>query len=186
MKPARLLRVLRTLLPGLVTLLAVLITVLPLGVSFAAVVTPFLSLMAVYYWSIYRPDLLPPAAVFANWRAPGHSHGGPVGLLALVLLLVQALAVSQRRILLGQAFSVEWAGLLLVAVGGGFGVLAAGLRVLSGAGAAAAIRGSGFDYRGALSLGIMAVHPCGPVDRRGGVIWPKTAAGTKSSPAVRF
>ena len=119
MKPARLLRVLRTLLPGLVTLLAVLITVLPLGVSFAAVVTPFLSLMAVYYWSIYRPDLLPPAAVFAIGVLQDILTGGPVGLLALVLLLVQALAVSQRRILLGQAFSVEWAGLLLVAAGAG-------------------------------------------------------------------
>ena len=119
MKPARLLRVLRTLLPGLVTLLAVLIMVLPLGVSFAAVVTPFLSLMAVYYWSIYRPDLLPPAAVFAIGVLQDILTGGPVGLLALVLLLVQALAVSQRRILLGQAFSVEWAGLLLVAAGAG-------------------------------------------------------------------
>ena len=119
MKPARLLRILRTLLPGLVTLLAVLVAVLPLGISFAAVVTPFLSLMAVYYWSIYRPDLLPPAAVFAIGVLQDILTGGPVGLLALVLLLVQALAVSQRRILLGQGFTVEWAGLLLVTAGAG-------------------------------------------------------------------
>ncbi|MBT4710871.1 MAG: rod shape-determining protein MreD, partial [Alphaproteobacteria bacterium] len=114
MKPARLLRILRLLLPGLVTFVAVLLTVLPLGIPFAAVVTPFLSLMAVYYWSIYRPDLLPPAAVFVLGVLQDILTGGPVGLLALVLLLVQALAVSQRRILLGQAFSVEWAGLLLI------------------------------------------------------------------------
>jgi rod shape-determining protein MreD len=119
MKPARLLRILRLLLPGLVTFVAVLLTVLPLGIPFAAVVTPFLSLMAVYYWSIYRPDLLPPAAVFVLGVLQDILTGGPVGLLALVLLLVQALAVSQRRILLGQAFSVEWAGLLLIAAGAG-------------------------------------------------------------------
>ena len=119
MTPTRLLRILRLLLPGLVTFIAVLLTVLPLGIPFAAVVTPFLSLMAVYYWSIYRPDLLPPAAVFVLGVLQDMLTGGPVGLLALVLLLVQALAVSQRRILLGQAFSVEWAGLLLVVAGAG-------------------------------------------------------------------
>jgi rod shape-determining protein MreD len=119
MTPTRLLRILRLLLPGLVTFIAVLLTVLPLGIPFAAVVTPFLSLMAVYYWSIYRPDLLPPAAVFVLGVLQDILTGGPVGLLALVLLLVQALAVSQRRILLGQAFSVEWAGLLLVVAGAG-------------------------------------------------------------------
>jgi rod shape-determining protein MreD len=119
MTPTRLLRILRLLLPGLVTFIAVLLTVLPLGIPFAAVVTPFLSLMAVYYWSIYRPDLLPPAVVFVLGVLQDMLTGGPVGLLALVLLLVQALAVSQRRILLGQAFSVEWAGLLLVVAGAG-------------------------------------------------------------------
>ena len=119
MTPTRLLRILRLLLPGLVTFIAVLLTVLPLGIPFAAVVTPFLSLMAVYYWSIYRPDLLPPAVVCVLGVLQDMLTGGPVGLLALVLLLVQALAVSQRRILLGQAFSVEWAGLLLVVAGAG-------------------------------------------------------------------
>jgi rod shape-determining protein MreD len=116
---ARLLRVLRLLLPGLVTYIAVMLTVMPLGIPFIAVVTPFLSLMAVYYWSIYRPDLLPPVAVFTLGILQDILTGGPVGLLALVLLLVQASAVSQRRILLGQAFSVEWAGLLLIAAGAG-------------------------------------------------------------------
>ena len=108
---------LRSILPAVVTLAAVLLVALPVGVPFFAVVTPFLPLMAVYYWSIYRPDLLPPAAVFAIGVLQDILTGSPVGLVALVLLLVQALAVSQRRILLGQAFLVEWSGFLLVAAG---------------------------------------------------------------------
>ncbi len=119
MTPARIAQFLRAILPGLVTLIAVLLVVLPFGVPFFAVVTPFLFLMAVYYWSIYRPDLLPPAAVFAIGILQDILTGGPVGMLALVLLLVQALAVSQRTVLLGQVFSVEWAGFLLVALGAG-------------------------------------------------------------------
>lgn len=119
MRAARAALLLRSLLPAAVTLVAVLLAAVPFGVPFFAVVTPFLSLMAVYYWSIYRPDLLPPAAVFAIGILQDVLTGSPVGLLALVLLLVRALAVSQRRILRGQAFVVEWAGFLLVAAGAG-------------------------------------------------------------------
>jgi rod shape-determining protein MreD len=119
MTSARIVQFLRSILPGLMALIGVLLVVLPVGVPFFAVVTPFLSLMAVYYWSIYRPELLPPMAVFAIGILQDFLTGGPVGLLALVLLLVQALTISQRTVLLGQVFLVEWAGFLLVALGAG-------------------------------------------------------------------
>ena len=117
MKPARLLRILRLLLPGLVTFVAVLLTVLPLGIPFAAVVTPFLSLMAVYYWSIYRPDKLPYAATFCLAMLLDLLTGTPLGLSALVYLLVQVILNSQRTFFHGKPFLVVWWGFSLVMPG---------------------------------------------------------------------
>jgi rod shape-determining protein MreD len=52
-----------TLIPFTSTLVFVLLSVVPLQIPGFAVVTPAFALMAVYHWTIYRPDLLPPVAV---------------------------------------------------------------------------------------------------------------------------
>ena len=51
--------------PVLSTFLFVVVSVVPLNLPGFAIVTPSFALMAVYHWSIYRPDLLPQTAVFA-------------------------------------------------------------------------------------------------------------------------
>ncbi len=48
----------RGLLPLICTLSVVLLSALPLRLPMAAMVAPSLTLIAVYYWTIYRPDLL--------------------------------------------------------------------------------------------------------------------------------
>jgi len=52
------------LLPFVTTLLFVFFSVLPLHLPGFAEIAPAFALMAVYHWTIYRPDLLPPFAVF--------------------------------------------------------------------------------------------------------------------------
>ena len=47
------------------SLLAAVIALLPLPVPGYAALTPAFALMAVYHWSVYRPDLLPPSGLFA-------------------------------------------------------------------------------------------------------------------------
>ena len=113
----RLVRFSRSLTPLLLTLAVVLASVLPLRIPHFAVVMPLLSMMAVFYWSIYRPELLPAAAVFALGVVQDALGGGPLGLSALVLLLVHGVGVSQRRFFLGKSFAVEWWGFILVASG---------------------------------------------------------------------
>ncbi len=112
-------RALRSMIPGLLLLLCIFVAALPLGLPYLADVTPFLSLMAVYYWSIYRPDLLPMWAVFLAGLVQDVVSGGPLGLMALVLLLVHGVGVSQRRVFLGKSFPVEWWGFGLVTLGAG-------------------------------------------------------------------
>ena len=52
------------LLPILTMLIAATITILPVRVPGYAALTPAFTLMAVYHWTIYRPDLLPALALF--------------------------------------------------------------------------------------------------------------------------
>jgi rod shape-determining protein MreD len=113
-------RLLRALVPGLITLLLVVFTVLPLGVAYFSAVTPMIVMMSVYYWSLYRPDLLPAVAVFGVGVLLDILSGGPTGLYALVLLLVQGTCVSQRRYIVGKPFLVEWTGFSIVALGASF------------------------------------------------------------------
>tara|TARA_Y100001960_G_scaffold258891_1_gene278535 strand:- start:2049 stop:2567 length:519 start_codon:yes stop_codon:yes gene_type:complete len=108
---------LRFLIPAVLTLMSVFVSVLPIGVFGFSEVTPFFALMAVYHWSIYRPELLPAPAVFVLGLLQDGLTGGPLGLFALILIIVCGLASMQRRTFLGKSFQVEWFGFLLVVLG---------------------------------------------------------------------
>jgi len=110
---------LRGTVPLILALSLVLLSVVSLGVPDLAVVTPSFGTMAVYYWAIYRPDLLPAPAAFLIGLAQDVLGGGPTGLMALVLLLVHAVVVSQRRVFVGKSFLVGWWGFAIVASGAG-------------------------------------------------------------------
>lgn len=107
----------RGLTPVLLTLLLAVLAVVPLRIPQFAPVTPALTVIAVYYWSIYRPDLLPLVATFAVGVLQDALAGTPLGLTSLVLIVVQALVISQRRFFHGKTFLVEWWGFMLVAPG---------------------------------------------------------------------
>ncbi len=107
----------RGLAPLVLTLVLVLVSVVPLRLPGFAPVTPVVTLIAVYHWSIYRPDLLPLVATFLVGLAQDALGGTPLGLSSLVLLAVQAVVVSQRRVFHGKTFLVEWWGFMLVAPG---------------------------------------------------------------------
>ena len=109
--------ILRILVPFGTLLLAVALSGIPYGIPFLGPVTPFFALIAIFYWSIHRPEQVPAVVIFGIHVLQDLITGGPPGSIALLLLLVHALAVSQQRILLGQSYLVEWAGFALVAVG---------------------------------------------------------------------
>ena len=83
----------------------------PLAVLFYA---PFL-LMAIYYWSIYRPTLLPPWLVFVVGMSFDVLTGMPfVGLNAILFLLTRIIITDQRRFLVGQSFIMVWFGFCIL------------------------------------------------------------------------
>lgn len=72
-------------------------------------------LMGVYYWSIFRPTLLPVAIVFACGLALDFLNGYPPGLNALIFVLVRWAVSDSRRFLMAQAFPMIWLVFGLVA-----------------------------------------------------------------------
>jgi rod shape-determining protein MreD len=70
---------------------------------------PFI-LMTLYYWSIYRPTLVPPPLAFCTGLLMDLLSGLPVGLNAALLVAIQWLVSDQRRFLTGQPFIVIWLG----------------------------------------------------------------------------
>jgi rod shape-determining protein MreD len=103
--------------PVAMTFALALLGAIPLGVPGLPAITPWYTLIAVYWWTVHRPDLLPPVAVFALGLFQDLVLGWPVGLSAVVLLLVQSGLASQRRILAGVPFLIGWMSFALVALG---------------------------------------------------------------------
>jgi rod shape-determining protein MreD len=74
---------------------------------------PFI-LMCVYYWSVYRPTMLPPFLVFGAGLYFDMLSGMPLGLNAFIFLLVRHFVKEQRILLTSQTFVVIWLGFMLV------------------------------------------------------------------------
>jgi len=74
---------------------------------------PFIVMMF-YYWSIYRPTLIPPTLVFFAGFIYDLLSGWPVGLNALIFLLIRHNVTLQRLFMTGQQFIVVWLGYMFV------------------------------------------------------------------------
>jgi rod shape-determining protein MreD len=107
----------RALAPFAVTVILVLIGMVPLYLPGWQRIVPSLALMSVYYWSIHRPDLLPPGAAFVIGLLQDLLGGTPVGLTALVFLLCHWMLVHQRGFFLAGSFLMLWSGFTVVVFG---------------------------------------------------------------------
>ncbi len=73
-----------------------------------------LIIMAIYYWSAYRPTLLPLWFVFLLGILFDLLSWVPVGLNAMIFICVRWLVTDQRFFLTGQPFIIVWLGYILV------------------------------------------------------------------------
>ncbi len=105
---------LRGLIPVTVTVALVFAGSLPWRLPAFVEVTPAFAAMAVFYWTIYRPERLPYVATFAIGVLQDLLAGTPLGMTALVLLIVQGVVASQRTFFRGKPFLVVWWGFAMV------------------------------------------------------------------------
>lgn len=73
---------------------------------------PFI-LMALYYWSAYRPTLIPLWFVFILGLLFDLLSAFPLGLNALVFVATRWLVTDQRLFLTGQPFVILWLGFII-------------------------------------------------------------------------
>lgn len=106
----------RHLAPCVLTAVMLVAGVVPLHVPAFGSVSPSLSLISVFHWSLYRPDLMPPWTAFALGLLQDVLLGAPLGVGACMLTAVHALVDTQRRFFIGKSFGVIWTGFAAVAV----------------------------------------------------------------------
>jgi len=107
----------RNLAPFVITFAMLVIGTAPLPIPHFLPLGPGLAMISVYYWAIHRPGLLPAPSVFLIGLLGDLLGLAPLGVGTLVLLLVYAIAVSQRRVFAGQPFLVVWWGFMMIAAG---------------------------------------------------------------------
>jgi rod shape-determining protein MreD len=104
-------------LPIATTVLAALLSIEPLRLGGYAALTPAFTLMATYYWTIYRPDLLPPLPLFLIGAIQDLLSGGLPGVTAVTLLLARAIVLPRRHYFVDRPFPFIWAGFTLLTGG---------------------------------------------------------------------
>ena len=115
----RLDRVARNLVPFALCAVLVVFSSLPFHIPGYGQVAANFTLMSVFYWAVFRPQLMPLAAVFVVGVFQDIVVGTPLGTNALVLVLVHTLVTQQGRVFRGKSCFVLWWGFGMVALGAG-------------------------------------------------------------------
>jgi len=105
---------LREATPMAVTAVLAVLSVVPLGIPGYPTVVPGFTAMAAFYWAVFRPDLQPTTALFLIGLLQDVLAATPMGFTPLGLLLVHALALSQRRAFIGKPFVLAWVGFMAI------------------------------------------------------------------------
>lgn len=102
-----------------VTITAVLLLMLsaPLGLPGQPQLQAAVALACVFFWSVFRPDSMPPAAAFLLGLLTDLLSLVPPGTSVLVLLIVHGVALRTRRFVAAQGFLVVWLVFVAVAAG---------------------------------------------------------------------
>jgi len=103
------------ILPGLMTFLLIMVGAVNFRIPGLTSFIPLFGAAAVFYWGVYRPDLLPKWLVFVIGFFQDSLYGYPPGVSSLTYLLLWWVVVSQRRYLVKEPFWVLWTGFVLVA-----------------------------------------------------------------------
>lgn len=104
----------RSALPFTTTLLCLFLGVIPWPLPFIGAVTPPLILIALYYWTVHRPDLFRPSMVFALGLLNDIINYMPIGISAILYLCVYQIILTQRRYFTRQSFFTLWMGFVII------------------------------------------------------------------------
>ncbi|MBO4675789.1 MAG: rod shape-determining protein MreD [Elusimicrobiaceae bacterium] len=101
---------LRRYAPKLLTLLILLFSVAPTYLPGYSTVRPYLTLIPVFYWAVYRPYDFSVLTAFLFGLFLDFIDGTPLGINTLVFTLFYLTVQIQRRYLSGKSFMFVWFG----------------------------------------------------------------------------
>jgi rod shape-determining protein MreD len=105
----------RVSFPACITVLLMLATQMPLDIAEQAALLPAVTLCCVWFWSLSRPDALPPPVVFVVGLLMDLLGYLPLGVGVFTLLAVQGVALALRRSLARRGFAWIWIVFAMVA-----------------------------------------------------------------------
>jgi len=82
---------------------------LPFGLPGQAQLRPIFAMACVFFWSLYRPSSLPAPVVAVTGVLVDLLGLSPVGLWAVLLLILQGATLASRRRLIPRSFFLTWA-----------------------------------------------------------------------------
>jgi rod shape-determining protein MreD len=110
--------------PSATLLLLILLNAVPLHVPYVSVAAPLFPLMALFHFSLFRPEYLP------NWLALMFGllidvmSGGPLGVHGMVFLVTRYFVGNNQRFLADKPFLVIWFGYAVVSAAAVAGIWA--------------------------------------------------------------
>lgn len=110
----------RRAFPASCTALLLLLLAAPLGLPGQAQLQAASALACVFFWSVFRPDSMPPFIVFILGVLADLLGLAPLGVTVVVLLIVHGIALRGRRVLASQGFLMVWLAFVAVAAGAAF------------------------------------------------------------------
>ena len=116
------------IIPFLTILMLIILMVLPYNFPLISDIMPFLTLIGVYYWSVFKPEYLPIWVVFILGVLQDILMGSPLGLMPLLLIIVQQFIFFQGRQFLERDFIFNWFVFVMLVIG--FGSLSWGITSL--------------------------------------------------------
>lgn len=98
----------KALVPALLSSLLIILSLVPLRAPEVAPLTPALALTAVYYWAVFRPDLLPSWLAFLLGLLQDLLTGAPLGVGVVALVSMHFFVSAQRKIFVNPSFVMLW------------------------------------------------------------------------------
>lgn len=94
--------------PTLAAVVGLLLYVTPVRILGIMVPMPLFPLMAIFFWAMARPQLMPPVVVFLIGLFQDLLTGGPLGLWAFAYLIGYAVMSTQADGLMGRSRGMLW------------------------------------------------------------------------------
>lgn len=98
----------RQMIPFGITVALILLGMVPLHLPEASQAMPWLALMAIFHWGMYRPELMPLSGVFILGVLQDALLGTPLGLHSIVYLGVFGVVTFQHGFFYDKSFAVIW------------------------------------------------------------------------------